>query len=116
MSEALPHRSEDRFWTEALDGFVEARDRGGRQQVTLDLERIEACLFETDLAFRLMDAMCSVKAVEGLDGCRGAPQLVLALLHIWRKTKALCAEADRLHMCNRKRLTYPVTRRWIIRC
>lgn len=81
MSEAMPHWSEDRFWTQALDGFIEARDREGRRRVTLDLEQIEARLFETDLAFRLMDAMCSVKEHEGMDGCRGAPRLVLALLH-----------------------------------
>lgn len=81
MNDEPLHWAEDRFWTEALDGFVAARDREGRRQVTLDLDQIEARLFETDLAFRLMDAMCSVKAREGQDGCRGAPRLVLALLH-----------------------------------
>lgn len=81
MNDVPPYWAEDRFWIEALDGFAAARNREGRRQVTLDLDQIEARLFETDLAFRLMDARCSVRALEGQDGCRGAPPLVIALLN-----------------------------------
>jgi hypothetical protein len=52
-----------------------------RRRIILDLDAIERALFEADSpAYRLMEAMVSVKEHEGWDGYRGAPRLVLALL------------------------------------
>ncbi len=78
--EELEHWSESRYWTEALDHFTKLRD-GGARRLTLDLREIEKVIYDGDgPAYKLMDAMVSVKEKEGWDGYRGAPRLVLALL------------------------------------
>jgi hypothetical protein len=52
-----------------------------RRRITLDLDAIERALFDGDSpAYRLMEAMVSVKEHEGWEGYRGAPRLILALL------------------------------------
>jgi hypothetical protein len=52
-----------------------------RRWISLDLDAVERALFEADgPAYRLMEAMVSVKEREGWDGYRGAPRLVLVLL------------------------------------
>jgi hypothetical protein len=74
------HWAEDPYWTDALSEFVRLRDSGDTSW-TLDIRRIEEAAFSGDSpAYRLMDAMISVKEHEGMDGCRGAPRLLLALL------------------------------------
>jgi len=74
------HWSEDTYWTEALDRYQVRRDSGTRT-ITLDLDAIEQAVFNSDgPAYRLMHAMASVIEHEGMDGYRGAPRLVLAML------------------------------------
>ncbi len=75
-----PHWSKDPYWTEALDG-LHLLQEGGEKTIILDLEAIESVAFREDgPAYKLMDAMVSVKEVEGWDGFRGAPRVMLALL------------------------------------
>ena len=72
--------ADDPYWTNALESLVEFRQNGGRC-VTIDLDKIDATLFNGDgPAYRLLEAMQSVLEREGVDGYRGAPRLVLALL------------------------------------
>jgi len=72
--------AKDPYWTEALAAFMHARQSGAKT-ITLDVEAILASVFQGDgPAYRLLHAMASVKTHEGLDGHRGAPRLVLALL------------------------------------
>jgi len=74
------HWASDPWFTEALDRFIEERDKG-RTTLTLDLEAIEDSIFNGDgAAYRLMEAMASVIREEGHDGCRGAPRVLLATL------------------------------------
>jgi hypothetical protein len=74
------HWSEDPFWTEALDEYRRLRE-SGQTRIELNLEAVEECIFRGDgPAYRLMEGMCSVQEHEGMEGCRGAPRLVLALL------------------------------------
>ena len=48
---------------------------------TLDLARVEKAAFQGNgPAYKLMEAMVSVVQHEDLDGCRGAPRLLLAVL------------------------------------
>lgn len=71
-----------RYWVESLESISKALEDGGRT-VTIDLKKIEHCLFEGDSpAYKLLDAMKSVIEHEGYDGYKGAPRLVMALL--WR--------------------------------
>lgn len=57
--------------------------KSGHSHLTIDLEAIESCLFDGGgPAYKLMDAMCSVKEHEGSEDYRGAPRLALALLAI----------------------------------
>jgi hypothetical protein len=83
-----PHWADDPYWTEALDRYV--RGRGRRLKITIDIERMESVIYRGDIspAYRLMDAMCSVKEHERMDGYRGAPRLVLALLQLLSEMKA----------------------------
>jgi hypothetical protein len=80
------HWADDPYWTEAFEASVRRRQRQEyrgvrRRRITLDLDAIERALFEADgPAYRLMEAMASVKEHEGWEGYRGAPRLVLALL------------------------------------
>ena len=74
------HWSEDTYWTEALERFYQRREEG-RTQITLDLNVIEDAAFDEDgPAYKLMQAMCSVREQEGMDSYRGAPRVLLALL------------------------------------
>ncbi len=74
------HWAEDPYWIDALERFARARE-AGMNVITIDLDAVEASLFHGDSpAYRLVDAMVSVREHEGFDGCRGAPRLVLALL------------------------------------
>lgn len=74
--------ADDPYWTEALDGFYADRDTGTKT-ITLDINAVEEAIVNGDgPAYRLMRAMASVIEHEGMDGCRGAPRLTLALLQI----------------------------------
>jgi 8-oxo-dGTP pyrophosphatase MutT (NUDIX family) len=74
------HWSDDRYWLDALERYQHLRSTGN-DFLMLDLRSIDRALFDGDSpAFRLVDAMASVRESEGADGMRGAPRLVLALL------------------------------------
>ena len=74
------HWAEDPYWLDALKRYQEARERGDTT-LCLDLEAIEKIAFDSDgPAYRCLEAMGSVLEHEGLDGYRGAPRLVFALL------------------------------------
>ena len=76
----LQHWSEDHYWIDSLERFYQLRAEG-KTKIVLDLSVIEDAAFEGDgPAFKLMQAMCSVKEQEGIDGYRGAPRVLLALL------------------------------------
>ncbi|MGE1612272.1 hypothetical protein V9K81_10355 [Pseudomonas monteilii] len=76
------HWSEAPYWTEAADRFDELRE-GGRRQLVIDIDAIETTLYDGDgPAYRALEAMLSVHEHEGMDGYRGAPRVVLALLQI----------------------------------
>lgn len=80
MSENNPHWSQEPYWTEAMDSFLRIRD-SGQTKWTLDIRKIEEVAFREDgPAYKLMDAMLSVREHEGYDGFRGAPRVMLALL------------------------------------
>ena len=88
------HWSEDQYWTAALDRFYEARV-GGKQRITIDLDKIDRNMYASDgPAFRLMEAMVSVRQDEGEDGYRGASRLVFALLQILGETSEADTEDD----------------------
>jgi len=74
------HWVEDRYWTEALERYNAARQRG-ETTIALNLSAIEKVAFDGDgPAYRLMEAMSSVQECEGEDGYRGAPRLLFAML------------------------------------
>jgi len=74
------HWSEDRYWTDALERFHHIQ-ADGHTQLTLNLPAILEVAFNGDgPAYKLMDAMVSVWEQEGMDGFRGAPRIMLALL------------------------------------
>lgn len=76
------HWSEDPYWTEAVDRYNTQRERGA-QQLVIDLDAIQGVLYDGDgPAYRALEAMVSVHEHEGMDGYRGAPRIVLALLQI----------------------------------
>ena len=73
------HWAEDRYWLDALDRYVELR-RQGQSKLVLDLDVLDAEIFSGDSpAYRAMEALTSVWQHEGMDGCKGAPRVVLAL-------------------------------------
>lgn len=82
------HWANDPYWTESLDRYVRRRKR--RRKITIDIDRMEAFIYRGDIspAYRLMDAMCSVRECEGGEGYRGAPRLVLALLQLLSEVDA----------------------------
>lgn len=68
--------------TEAADRFYELREEGTKQLV-IDPDAIAETLYDGDgPAYRALEAMLSVHEHEGMDGFRGAPRIVLALLQI----------------------------------
>jgi len=79
-SEDVSHWSSDPYWTRALNNYYELRD-SGQTIIKIDLQALQEDIYNSESpAYRMIDAMCSVKNYEGWDGYRGAPRLVLALL------------------------------------
>jgi hypothetical protein len=81
-SQVRRHWADDPYWTEPLERYVSRRRR--RRKIVIDIHRMEAVIYRGDIspAYRLMDAMCSVREHEGAEGYRGAPRLVLALIQL----------------------------------
>jgi hypothetical protein len=81
------HWADDPYWTEALDSYIVRRNR--RRKISIDIRSLEAVIYRGDIspAYRLMEAMCSVRDQEGDEGYRGAPRLVLALLQLLSEIK-----------------------------
>ncbi len=76
------HWSEDIYWTKAVERFYDLRENG-MKQIVIDLDAIDEKLYDEDgPAYRALEAMLSVHEREGMDGYRGAPRVVLALLQI----------------------------------
>ncbi|RYF21712.1 MAG: hypothetical protein EOO77_05530 [Oxalobacteraceae bacterium] len=85
--DAIRYWAEDPYWTEALDRFSTAKEAGHRA-ITLNLDMVEEAVFNGDgPAYRLIDAMASVKEHEGWDSFRGAPRLVLAVLQLLKEAE-----------------------------
>lgn len=83
--------AEDPYWTAAYDAYVAARASGQRQLV-LNLDFIDETIGrEGSVAYRLMEAMESIREREGMEGCRGAPRVLTALL---MKLSTLSAVAE----------------------
>lgn len=81
-SDITRHWSDDPYWTEAAERFYELRTMG-KKHLVVDLDAIEATLFDADgPAYRALEAMLSVHEHESMDGFRGVPRVVLALLQI----------------------------------
>ncbi|MCL4203570.1 MAG: restriction endonuclease [Pirellulaceae bacterium] len=74
------HWSKDKYWTDALEVLYQLRE-AGQTRLTLDLTAIETVAFQVDgPAYKLMDAMESVRTLEGMEGYKGAPRILLAVL------------------------------------
>ena len=74
------HWSEDAYWSEALEQLHRLQE-DGQTQIILDLPAILAVAFRGDgPAYKLMEAMVSVQEQEGMEGFKGAPRVMLALL------------------------------------
>lgn len=74
----IDHWGSDRYWSDAY-AILESLDH--KRSINLDLEFIRQHIFASDsVAYRLMDAMHSVKELEGCDGFKGAPRLLLLAL------------------------------------
>lgn len=79
-AQAAGYWADDTYWTDALEQYSTVREMGN-DLLVLDLRAIERILNNGGSpAYRLMEAMVSVSEQEQLDGFRGAPRLVLALL------------------------------------
>ena len=75
------HWSEEPYWTEALDKYSKLENKGEKKRFIIDIKKLSSVIFDGDgPAYKLMDAMVSVKEREGMDGFRGAPRILLALL------------------------------------
>lgn len=75
-----PHWSEERYWLDGQDKYQQWI-ASGQQGVVLDIPAIQAQIYEGDgPAYKLLNAMLSVDHHEGMEGFKGAPRLVLALL------------------------------------
>lgn len=78
--ETVTHWSENRSWNDALESYHDERERG-LKKIEIDLDAVEKIIFNGEgPAYELMDAMVSVQQLEGMDGYKGAPRLILALL------------------------------------
>lgn len=67
---------------EAAERFHKFRETGAKQLI-IDLDAIDEKLYDGDgPAYRALEAMLSVHEHEGMDGYRGAPRIILALLQI----------------------------------
>jgi len=70
----------DPYWIDALYKYGELKNNGKRQ-IVIDLEKLTEVVYDDDgPAYKLMDAMVSVKEQDGMEGFRGAPRVLLALL------------------------------------
>lgn len=79
MSDEILRWSSDRYWTAAFENDLAPRESGQRS-INIGLAVLESVIFDGDSpAYKLVEAMCSVKEHEAWDGHRGAPRLVLAL-------------------------------------
>ena len=70
----------DPYWTESLNKYSELKDKG-KKQFVIDLDKLSEVVYDGDgPAYKLMDAMVSVKEQEGMEGFRGASRVLLAML------------------------------------
>ena len=70
----------DPYWIDALHKYGELKENGKRQ-IVIDLEKLTEVVYDGEgPAYKLMDAMVSVKEKDGMEGFRGAPRVLLALL------------------------------------
>ena len=77
-----PHWSGDRVVTEAIDR-IHSSLHVGNNLITLDLSKVNDLLDSAETpAYSNMDAMHSVHRDEGMDGFRGAPRVVRALVQL----------------------------------
>jgi len=74
------HWANDPYWTEALDQYCELKAKG-KKQFVIDLDRLVEVVYHSEgPAYKLMDAMVSVKEKDGMEGFRGASRVLLAML------------------------------------
>lgn len=91
-NETKPHWSEDRYWNDAQMEYCHLRD-SGQSEISLNIAAIERDIYDASSpAYRLMDAMCSVKEHDGHEGFKGAPRLLLAVLPLLSNMGALDSE------------------------
>lgn len=75
-----PHWSEDRYWLDGQDKYQQCFESNQRF-FSLDVKAIQDCIYQGDgPAYKLLEAMLSVDYHEGMEGYKGAPRIVLALL------------------------------------
>lgn len=80
MNDTISHWSSDPLWMDAIERYQSLRENG-QASLNIDLHLLEEHIFNGDSpAYKMVNAMCSVREHEGSDGHRGAPRLVLALL------------------------------------
>jgi len=92
MSDGNSHWTEDPLWTDALQRYYELRD-SGQKTLVIDVAVVEDFLFSGRTpAYKFMEAMSSVQALEEQDGHRGAPRLICALLSL---LSDVCAQAKK---------------------
>ena len=76
--EEIEHWGSQRYWKDAFELLQKIDEK---RLISLDLHAIKARVSHGEwIAYRLMDAMCSVKQHEGMDGYKGAPRLLLRTL------------------------------------
>ena len=74
------HWANDPYWIDALNKYCELKDKG-KKQFVIDLDKLVEVVYHSEgPAYKLMDAMVSVKEKEGMEGFRGAPRVLLAML------------------------------------
>ena len=73
--------ADEKYWTDALKRFSRLEQKGDKEHFTIDLNELLKVVYNDDgPAYKLMEAMVSVREREGEDGYRGAPRVLLALL------------------------------------
>ena len=69
----------DPYWQNGSDLLEELRKKD--QKIVIDLSALEKIVYDGDgPAYKLMEAMASIRDTEGDYGYRGAPRVLLALL------------------------------------
>jgi len=87
-ADVIEHWGSQRYWKDAFE-LLQKLDE--KRLFSLDLHAIRASVFHGDsIAYRLMDAMCSVKQQEGMDGFKGAPRLLLLTLALLENYSQNC--------------------------